>query len=46
VVGLSRSVRREEQLRQKRFRLMMTITPPLIILEEEEFALGINPLEP
>ena len=40
-------VRRAEQLRRERFpSLMMTITPPLIILEEEDFTLGIKPSEP
>jgi len=39
-------LRRAEHLRQEHFRLMMTITPPLVILEEEEFTLGIELSEP
>ena len=39
-------VRRTEEMRRERFRLLMTITPPLIILEEEDFALGVKPSEP
>jgi hypothetical protein len=38
---------REHRLRQEQqLRLWMTITPPLIILEEKESTLGIQPSEP
>jgi len=39
-------VRQMEQMRQERFRLLMTISIPLLIGEEEEFTSGIQPSEP